>query len=410
MSREACVKGTGVLIVFALAVCLVLASAGCSTREAAEKAPFVLGAIMPLTGESAYAGQLAKVAMEMAVEEVNKEGGIQGHPIRLIVENDNFETGKSQAAANKLITTDQCHLLNGPFHSSGIYAVQKLTEEMKVPHIVVCGSARKLTMEGQQMFFRLTLSDLYQTGPMVKYAVEKAGCKRIALLCETGSHGEGTLNGWIQDLKAMYNMEPVAIERFDDKDVDFASQLGKIKQANPDGVVVVPLSPPTAARIVTQMKEMGLNVHVFHSTSVAASMEYVQLAKGAAEGAVGPCAFLVDNPDPKVQEFVKAFTSRYGKPPEGKEPPQAYDSVKIVALALNQKDGSGKYRFPLGFTAQSLADDRMKIRDAIATVKGYRGAIGLEVNFGPRPVPEDRDGIKTPIIARIENGKWVPVR
>jgi branched-chain amino acid transport system substrate-binding protein len=347
----------------------------------------------------------------MAIEEVNAAGGIQGHPIKLVLENDEFEVAKSLAAANKIIASDKPHILTGPYYSSSIQAVQKLTEEQKIPHVVNCGSARKLSMEGQKMFFRLTLSDLWQTEAMVKYAVDTVGAKRIAIIAESGSHGAGTLEGWVQDLDKLYKMKPVAIERFENEDMDFTAQLSKARAANADALVLVPTGSPTAARLVQQARRMGFTkTPVFHSSSISGSMDYIKLGGAAVEGAISPCAFLETNPDPKVQEFVKRFHAKYGQNPEGKEPAQGYDMIQIFKLALEQKDSSGKYKYELGFKPETLAQDRAKIVEALGTVKKYQGYCGIEVNFGPSATPQDRDGIKEPIIAKVEGGKWVPIK
>ena len=395
-----------------LASVLIASLSGCAGQKAEqEKLPLVIGHIAALTGSHALSGTLGSKAIQLAVDEVNAAGGVQGHPIKLVVENDEFEVAKSLAAANKIISSNAPHILTGPYYSSSIEAVQKLTEEQKIPHIVNCGSARKLTMEGQKMFFRLTLSDLWQTEAMVTYAVETAGAKRIAILAESGSHGAGTLEGWVQDMKKLYNMEPVAVERFENDDIDFSAVLSKAKAANADALVLVPTGAPAAARLAQQARRMGfIDTPIFNSSSVSGSMDYIKLAGEAAEGAVAPCAFLETNPDPKVQEFVKKFHDKYGENPEGKEPAQGYDMIQVIKLALEQKDSSGKYKFALGFTPKTLVEDRAKIVAALGTVKGYQGYCGIEVNFGPEATPQDRDGIKEPIIAKIEGGKWVPVK
>jgi branched-chain amino acid transport system substrate-binding protein len=372
--------------------------------------PLRAGVICPLTGSQAYTGQLIKTAATLAVNEINGQGGIQGHPIEAFFENDEFQTPKSVAAAQKLITQRKVHFLNGPLASSAVAAVQKFTEK-GIPHITSCGSSRKLTEVGNNWFFRLTLSDIYQTLVLVDLAVKDMKLSKIAILAESGSHGQGSIESWTEDL-ARQNLKPVIVERFTDTDVDFSSQLTKIKNAGPDALVIAPLQPQSGANVAKQYKEIGLkNMAVlFHSSSVAGSIDYAHLAGDAAEGGIAPCSFLATNPDPPVQAFVKGFKAISKDPPEGKEPAQTYDVFKILFTYLNKKKPDGSYMYPLGFTEESLEKDRATIREAMTTVKAYRGANGIEVNFGPEPNSKDRDGIKSPIIAVIKGGEWVPLQ
>jgi|GEM_PF-6187260 len=371
--------------------------------------PLRAGVICPLTGSQAYGGQLIKTAATLAVNEINGQGGIQGHPIEAFFENDEFQTPKSVAAAHKLITQRKVHFLNGPLASSAVAAVQKLTEK-GIPHITSCGSSRKLTEVPNPWFFRLTLADQYQTLALVALAVKDIGFSKVAILAESGSHGQGTIESWTQDL-ASYNMKPAIIERFEDTDVDFSSQLTKIKNAAPDVLVFAPLQPMSGANLVKQAKEIGLknSTTFFYSSSCAGSVDFLDLAGDAAEGGIAPCSFLATNPDPPVQAFVRGFMAISKDPPEGKEPAQTYDVFKILFTYLNKKRPDGSYMYPLSFTDESLEKDRNTIREVMTTVKGYPGANGIEVNFGPEPTPQDRDGIKSPIIAVIKGGKWIPL-
>lgn len=389
------------LIITLLIICL-------SSGLVAAQDPFKFGVICPLSGTQAYTGDLIQKAARLAAEQINDWGGIQGQPVRVYVENDEFETPKSVAAAQKLLTLDRVHVLNGPLHSSGVHAVQRLTEQNKVPHVTSCGSARRLTEEGFEWFFRLTLADLYQTAELTRLAVEDLGLSRFAILAESGAHGQGTIDSWTIDL-AKYGLEPVNITRFEDTDTDFSSQLARVNASNPDAVILAPLQPVTGATLVRQYREMGLDARLFHSSSVAGSLDYLELAGPAARGGIAPCSFLPTNPDPAVQAFVEAFVNAYGILPEGKEAAQTYDILMILYEYLNKTDEDGNYIYPLGFTRRSLADDREMIHQALTTVQGFNGATGIEVNFGPEATPEDRDGVKTPLIAVVVDGEWVPI-
>jgi branched-chain amino acid transport system substrate-binding protein len=130
---------------FVLALLAAFATASLS-EAASNPSPFRFGVICPLTGSQSYTGQLIKEAASLAAKEINSKGGIQGHPVEVYFENDEFQTPKSVAAAQKLITQRKVHVLNGPLASSAVAACQKLTDK-DIPHVTSCGSASKLTEE-----------------------------------------------------------------------------------------------------------------------------------------------------------------------------------------------------------------------------------------------------------------------
>lgn len=205
-------------------------------------------------------------------------------------------------------------------------------------------------------------------------------------------------------------MEPLVVERFEDSDIDFSSQLTKVKNANPDVLVLAPLQPQSGANITKLARQIGIQAQIITSSAVAGNEEYAELSGAAAEGVIAPAAFLASNPDPVVQDFIKGFSEISSDFPEGKEPAQTYDILKIAFEYLNQKNPDGSYKYPLGFTDASLDEDRAMIKKAFTMVQGYNGACGIEVNFGPEANDVDRDGIKAPIIAVVKNGEWVTLQ
>ena len=366
--------------------------------------PLRLGVIAPITGASAFSGEMMSIASTLAVEQMNAAGGIQGHPVELLIENDNYEAATCVAAAEKLTSQDNVHFVCGPIASSTAAAVQIITDEAKVPHIIPSGSAAALTREGTDWFFRLTLADVYQTAVLADLVANQMGFSNVAILAESASHGEGTIASWERDLEP-FGIVPT-VERFEDSDIDFSAQVTKVKGTNPDCVIVAAASVGTGATILKQAREVGIDAQFIISSAVAGSNDFCNLAGEAAEGAIGTSSFLSNNPDPVVQKFVEDFTAASGKEPEGKEAAQLYDAFMILNEYLNQKNDDGTYKYPLEFTAAALESDRAMIREALTNVKAYHGATGLDVNFGPEITPEDRDGLKQPLLITVKGGQW----
>ena len=381
-----------------LALVLVLA-AGCGKGPVggkpavdAQKAPIKLGVIYSASGASAHVGAQQKATVEMVVQEVNAQGGVDGHLLQPVFENDDSNTEKAVSAAKKLVYSDKVIALLGVDTSSGIAAVQKVTEAEKVPFISIVGSSPKLTTKGQEWYFRNATSSDFQTKSLVKYAMQKLGLKRFAVLYDA-ARAQDQAQGFTRDLKEA-GLEPVIQEKFQTGDTNFNAQLLKIKAQDPDALMVLGMITEGAAA-ARQARDMGIKARLLGVVALAYD-DYIKLAGGDAEGTIAPSTFKVDNPLPAVQAFVKKYRAKTNENPDHAAA-QTDDAINILLGAFKSAG--------LSLAESQVVEDRAKVRDALLKVKDYQGVAG-SISYGTK----DHEGYEDPMLVEVKGGKWVVVR
>ena len=183
-------------------------------------------------------------------------------------------------------------------------------------------------------------------------------------------------------------MQIVTTETFAKGDIDFSAQLTKIKNLNPDAVVCAALVEE-ASNIILQARKLGLPDKVkFIGGNGFNSPKLIEIAGKAAEGSISGSPWFLDDPNVKNQTFVKAYTKKYGVPPD-QFAAQAYDALYIMASAIKSIKLSG-----------NLENDRTALRDALPKVKNFKG-VG-----GPFSFNDNRDAEQKGRVLSIKNGKF----
>jgi branched-chain amino acid transport system substrate-binding protein len=362
---------------------------GMSVMEGYSADPEIkVGVIVSSTGNLITQGKNLQNAATLAVDEINRAGGVNGKKIKLIFENDQSDSGKTQAAAKKLIYEDKVLAILGPCGSPQIYAAQQVTEPEKFVLISHVGSSPKLTKEGQKYYFRNSISAEYQTIDLVRYASEKLGYKQFGLAYDPG-RTKSDSETFIKDLKGL-GLKPVAVVEFQTADVSFGPQLLKLKAARPDAIMVLALGHQMAA-FARQAREVGVEARLMGITVIAYD-EYIQLAGRTAEGTLAPATFsmAMATDDPKVEKFIKSYKARSNENPEHSSA-QAYDAVYVLAGAMKG----------LSLKPEDLSRDRQAIRDNLEKVRDYQGIAGI-ITYGPG----DHDGYAHPRIIEVKGGEW----
>jgi branched-chain amino acid transport system substrate-binding protein len=347
------------------------------------------------SGTGAHGGIYAQRGVELAAEQINLQGGINGKKIAAIYENDDTSTEKSVTAAKKLIYGDKVLAIIGPQVSSCIFAVQKITEEAKIPIISPTGSSPKLTSEKQEWYFRNSVSATYQTVDLVDY-IKEQGLKRLVLLADWGPTSD-QVKAFQNDAKRV-GLKIVAMEKFQTGDTSFMAQLLKIKGENPDGLVLFGM-PTEGSAAAIQARDLGIKVPLFGIITLCYK-EYIEMGGKAVEGTVVPTGFIPDNPEPNVQKFDEQFKAKYRVLPDHSAA-NSYDAMNILAMVLREAKIEGR--------SDTLASDRKKIRDGLTKIKNYLG-VSVPISYGPSPTPKDRDGMKKLMLVQVKNGKWVIIK
>jgi len=332
--------------------------AGCSK---AEKEPIKIGVIGPFTGPNAKPGGRMKEGIELAVEEINAKGGINGRKIVAIFEDDASQPAQSVAAAEKLTTRDEVLLVIGAYNSACVLAHMQVTQREKTPQINPIAVATAITESGNKYMFRNCATNPMQVSQLADYVLKNFNFQKFAMLFENTDYGRGIAEVFGASVRQA-GKQVVAEEAYNIGDTDFYSQLTKIKNLGPDALLIGG-NLTEGSQIARQARELGLNVQLLGLGGLS-SPEFDQLCDGANEGLICTSYFEVGTDDPLVKKFVEAYEKKFGKPPE-MFAAAAYEAVYIAEEAIKN---AGEHK--------NLAEWRQAVRDALANIKDLPGVQG----------------------------------
>ena len=370
-------KRTWVMLAFVLVLALVSAPlGGCATTgdEAGEpatggeepaKEPYVLGAVLSLTGAQAGLGGPEKNAIEMEVARINDAGGINGHELVVIIEDDASDQDQAVARATKLIEQDEVLAIIGSTGTGQSMAMRAVITEAGIPQVSLAGSLI-ITQDFSPLVFQTPWSNALVVATTLEYLKEQ-GFAKIGLITEdTGFGKDGrTL---VTEKAAEYGLTVVSDQVFKPSDTDMTGQLTVIKSAGAD-VVLMWSSVAASSTVPKNMKQLGMGVPLVGSHGIA-RQEFVSSAGDAAEGTVmfagkvlAPEAYGEGTPSFEAATgFIDRYTEAYGEPPTNTFAGHAYDGLYLVVEALKRLDE--------GFTPSDL-------RDEIEKTSGFPGIGGV---------------------------------
>jgi branched-chain amino acid transport system substrate-binding protein len=339
--------------------------------QAEEKRPYKIGSVFSLTGSGALLGERMKTSVELLVEQVNKAGGINGHPVKLIVYDSASDVTKAVEAINRLIIQDGVDIISGGGNMSGLsLAMKPIAARYGVPFISNAGARGIIEpVDKSQWAFKSHLTDREAIGRAIDYWKSK-GIARVAMLSDTSSFGTSARD----ELKAQSGpagIEVVAWEEFDMAATDLTPQLTRIRTANPDLILCWTVAP-SGVVFLKNARQLGLEQTLMHGLGYVVP-KYMQMAGAAAEGTVlvslrYPVGDQLPDNDPAkkvIQQYNADYRAKYGEDPDvyGSE---AYDGF-LMALKAFEKANSF---------------DKEKLRDALENLE-FIGANG-PYKFSPQ--------------------------
>jgi branched-chain amino acid transport system substrate-binding protein len=362
-----------------------------------QKQPIKIGAFFALSGPAAPIGTPTKLVAEMAVDQINKAGGINGRPLELIIGDTESDPAKAATIAKKFIHSDKVAAIIGPTTTGEGMQVKKIVEEAGVPTFM-CVGGDPVIMGGKFGPFTYVFKSPQRSSVAVKrlftYLKEKKITK-LGLLYASDSFGKDGAT-WLEKMAPDYGITLVAKESFGPKDTDMTAQLTKIKNAGPEAIICWTIGP--AGAIVAKNKaQLGINIPLFQCHGQPGP-EYIQLAGKASEGDRMPSTKLMvaaDLPDTDaqkkvIQNFIQLYTDVYHfdkQFPINTHSGYAWDAISIVANAM-RKAGT----------------DPKALRAAIEGTKDYVGVSGIYTLS-----PEDHNGLgpDSMVIIQVKDGKFV---
>jgi branched-chain amino acid transport system substrate-binding protein len=344
------------------AVAMMLAGVGTAAADVK------IGVFGPMTGDAAGYGQSLREAVELMTKERNAAGGLLGQKITPIYGDDAGKPEQAVSVAKRLTASDEVLIMLGSISSPASLAASQVAQQSETPQIVISGTAQRITTQGNKWVFRSALPDTKFAADLVDFINQKFfGKKKVAFIYVNDDFGKGGFEGF-KARGQNYGFQIVAEERYTRGDLDFTSQLSRIKASGADFMVDWSRYAE-GALIIKQMKQMGVNLTYFGSDGQA-HPKFRELGASAAEGAYYPTHFSVTAiGDNKVaQEFTGKIRAAYNKDPDFVHA-QAFDAMTATTMAI-QKAGTA---------------DRTKVRDALRTVEfdGVRGRFKFDEKGDP---------------------------
>lgn len=350
--------------------------------------PYKVGGIFSITGSSSFLGDPEKKSLEMAVDEINAQGGIDGRPVEAVIYDTEGDPTKAVLAVNKLISKDNVLAIIGPSLTPTTLAVMPVVERVQVP-LISCAAGIQIVEPVKPYVFKTAQSDVLAVATIYKH-MQKHGIKKIGILTVTNAFG---VSGRDQLVKQApdYGIRIVKEEAYGANDTDMTAQLTKIKGENPDAVVCWGTNPGPAV-VAKNMRQLGLTLPLYQSHGVA-SPKFIELAGEAAEGIRLPTgkilvADLLPDTDPQkavLKKYIADYTQRYGGGVSGFGG-YAYDAMHMLAKALKGTGG-----------------DKAKIRDNLEKISNHVGISGVFTM-----TPQDHNGLgpEAFVMVEIRNGTW----
>jgi branched-chain amino acid transport system substrate-binding protein len=311
---------------------LAMSAGALVTMHAYAQQTVQIGVIQPMTGPVAHNGIAYVNGAKLAVAERNRQGGVLGKQVELLIEDGQCKPANSVSAAEKLIQRDKVTVLNGAFCSTATAAVMPLAERYKIPLVTGVSSKADLTEKGNQYFFRATETDFLLANAFAKILVNQLKLKKIAYIGVNDDWGRGSVQDFSRLIESLGGAT-VLKEYYDLGATDYYTLITRLRASGADAVFVA-AETQDGSIIVRQMKELGITAKIFGVGSWATN-EFVKLAGPAAEGIYAAVPYAASMQTPKNKEFVEKFQAQYKDYP-GKYSAAGYNVANIIMDAIKR--------------------------------------------------------------------------
>src|SRR3954454_19240759 len=339
-----------------------------------------LGMCVPVTGPAAEAGKYATGGAKLALEAVNKAGGILGKQAELVIEDDQTTNPGVVLAFSKLSSQSDMVAFIGPIRSTQIHAMAPDVLKVGKP-VMIGGTDPALTHMGNQWLFRFRPNDSYSGSVIAEYGTNTLGKKKWAIVHSTDAFGTAGGKALASALEKLGN--PAVLDQgYANQSQDFTPVVLAVKQSGADVLGTYFTFENDLGIFARQLRQLGVNIPWVGSPSVVA-VSSTKLAGPALFGTYGVADYAEESSEAS-KAFGKSYREAYKTAPDNQSA-WPYDAITILSAAIN-KAGS---------------TDPAKIRQAILGLKKYPGAEG-EYNFD-----QNGDGLHGYNVVKNEKGTIV---
>lgn len=307
--------------------------------------PIKVGVSGPFTGGSSSMGVSMRDGVKLAVAEINKAGGVLGRQLLLVERDDEAKNERGVQIAQELINKEKVVATVGYINTGVALASQRFYQEAKIPVMNNVATGTLVTQQfkdqPENYIFRNAAHDSIQAPMIVEEAITRRGYKKVAILADSTNYGQlGRAD--LEKALDLKGVKPVAVEKFNIKDVDMTAQLLKAKEAGAEAILTYGIGPELA-QIANGMTKLGWKVPMIGSWTLSMA-NFIDNAGPGGEGARMPQTFIQEPTTPKRQSFIisylKTFNPKNARIDSPVSAAQGYDSIYLLAAAMKQANST----------------------------------------------------------------------
>ena len=346
--------------------------------QAAE--PIRIGVVNEITGAQAEAGQFTVNGIKLALEEINKAGGVLGRPLELRIEDNQSTNPGTVLAFSKLLGEGGVAGIIGPIRSTQIQAALPTIAKGGIP-TMIGGTDTSLTHVNNRWVFRARPNDSYSSRVIADFGVNTLKLKKWAVVHSTDAFGTGGKNALVAALQAL-GVEPVLVQGYTNNSQDFTPIVLAIKKSGADILATYMTNSPDVGIFAKQLRQLGGTIPWVGSPSII-SVTALNLAGEALNGTYAIADFTTDAND-LTKAFTKKYRDKYGINPDTFAS-WAYDAMYVLAVAIRNAGST----------------DPEAVRRGILAINGFAGVEGHYV------FDDNGDGLHGYNVVKNDNGKIV---
>ncbi len=366
----------GPILLLNLVLLFVVSSLGLAEE------PYKIGMILATTGPYASMGVEGKLGATLAAKRINEAGGVNGHKIELIFEDDEGDPGKGSMAIRKLTSFDKVAAIFGSTSNIVSHSISLIAEEMKVPMIAPVPSAK--VCEGKKFVFQNAAKEEITVEFVGQYIQQIKKWKKVGILYDATEYGMNLSSAsekWLDNKGIAF-----VSAKFSPRATDVTPQWMSLKRDNVEGVFLAAPPLPAAAIAIKNRKQLGITTPVIGSTALS-NQKTLDLAGDAAEGIVLVSFFHYGKWPPRQLEFIHYLNKHNPEVLPTLHHSLGWDGINLFATAMRK-----------------AGNDPVKIRDELEKIKKYPGAAGV-YNFSHSD--HNPIGLESMVYVRVQNGKFV---
>ncbi len=375
----------------------ILATLALLGSPASAVEPIRIGVSGPFTGGSNPMGIAMRDGIRLAAREINEGGGILGRPVLLVERDDEARPERGAQVVQELINQEKIVAGLGIVNTGVALASQRFYQQAHIPMITSVATGSIITKQflppqyPDNYIFRASAPDTVQAAMIVEEAVVRQRLRKLAIFHDSTNYGQLGREDLERALER-HSIRPVAVERFNIRDVDMTPQLARARAAGAEAILTYGLGPELA-HLANGMVRIGWKVPLMGSWALAMS-NFIDNAGPNAEGTRMPQTFIQEGNTPRRKAFIDKYRKAFGveRIPVAPAAAQGYDSMLLLAAAIRQ----------------ARSTDGARLRDALENLKDkVEGIVMVYDRPFSRTDHEAIDTPRIPVIGEVRNSQVV---